>query len=98
MGQSLRGDRDRIRSKVQGMVLSGRNIPEIKGELGRAVEMEGSEVGLGGIHRGVKVWNSHWGKREGATWGHLRTYPSCVSVLQTALPGNSDMNLCKCKT
>ena len=55
MGQSLRGDRDRIRSKVQGMVLSGRNIPEIKGELGRDVEMEGSEVGLGGIHRGVKV-------------------------------------------
>lgn len=48
-------------------------------------EIEGSRVGLRGIHRRVKVWNSHCGDGTGCHLGPSQNLPFFCPVLQREL-------------
>lgn len=71
--------------------------PEGNKETGREGKIERSGEGLGGIHRKVRVWNSHWGRREngppGAIW---KVIISVSESFKKILLRNLNMNSCKC--
>lgn len=78
------------------MVLNGRNIPEMEAEQGeRKRTREGcgdarvwGGARLGGRHRGVQVWNSHWGQERRCHLGPSQTFFLCLR-LHKALSGPS---------